>query len=415
MRAMQRLKAFLKSERGNVLAMGAAAIPLLLGSAGYAVDTFQIAVMNRQMQRAADSAAIAGAYAMSQGSGATEEQTYASGAATREIDRKLNKTPALVGTPVIVTGASLGFNRTVRVNLTATPRLPFMAIFTKSTTNITVTATAALVENGRFCMLSLYDGTAPGISVGGDANLNLGCGMASNSTGPNGIESFGSSTVTASPIMARGGLTPGNYAAGTKLQPYSAEQKDPYASIPNPVSPGGCPAKQVNGDETLEPGCYSSLEFKKGTATLKPGTYLIDGGKLDFAAQGKVVGTGVTFVMTGPGGAAGDFEMNAQAEINVSAPLSGTYKDILFFRDRRAANVDIKINGGSSATMVGAMYFPSSDVTFNGNAGFTANCFQLIGRILTFRGGAEINNTPTACTALGGDPDFQLQFVRLVK
>jgi Flp pilus assembly protein TadG len=413
---MQRLKAFLKSERGNVLAMGAAAIPLLLGSAGYAVDTFQIAVMNRQMQRAADSAAIAGAYAMSQGSGATEEQTYASGAATREIDRKLNKTPALVGTPVIVTGASLGFNRTVRVNLTATPRLPFMAIFTKSTTKITATATAALVDNGRFCMLSLYDGTAPGISVGGGADLNLGCGMASNSTGPNGIEAFGNSTVNASPIMARGGLTSSsNYAAGTKLQPYGAEQKDPYAFIPDPVSPGGCPAKQVNADETLEPGCYSSLEFKKGTATLKPGTYLIDGGKLDFGAQGKAVGTGVTFVMTGPGGAAGDFEMNAQAEMNVSAPSSGTYKGILIYRDRRAAPTDIKINGGSDATMTGALYFPSADMTFNGNTGFTAECFQLIGRILTFRGGAEINNDPARCAALGGDADFQLQFVRLVK
>jgi Flp pilus assembly protein TadG len=413
---MQRLRAFFKSERGNVLAMGAAAMPLLLASAGYAVDTFQIAVMNRQMQRAADSAAIAGAYAMSQGSDTATEQTYASGAATREIDRKLNKTPALVGTPVIATGASLGFQRTVRVNLTATPRLPFMAIFTKAPTNITVTATAALVENGRFCMLSLFDGAAPGISVGGGAELNLGCGMASNSTGPNGIEAFGNSSVNASPIMARGGLTSSsNYAAGTQLQPYSAEQKDPYAYIPDPVSPGGCPAKQVNGPEVLEPGCYSSLDIKDGPVTMKPGTYLIDGGDLEFGAKAQVAGVGVTFVMTGPGGAAGDMKMNAQAELNITAPSSGTYKSILFYRDRRAANIDIKINGGSSATMTGAMYFPSSDVTFNGNAGFTANCFQLIGRMLTFRGGAEINNNPAACAVLGGDPDFQLQFVRLVK
>ncbi len=45
MRARQRLKEFLRSERGNVLAMGAAAMPMLLASAGFAVDTIQFSVM----------------------------------------------------------------------------------------------------------------------------------------------------------------------------------------------------------------------------------------------------------------------------------------------------------------------------------------------------------------------------------
>ena len=51
-----------KSKRGNTLAIAAACFPLFLGAAGLATDTIQWTLWKRQLQRAADSAAIAGAY-----------------------------------------------------------------------------------------------------------------------------------------------------------------------------------------------------------------------------------------------------------------------------------------------------------------------------------------------------------------
>jgi hypothetical protein len=104
--------------------------------------------------------------------------------------------------------------------------------------------------------------------------------------------------------------------------------------------------------------------------------------------------------------------MNGQANLNLSAPSSGDYKDVLFYRDRRAGNIDIKINGGSDMTFKGALYFPSSDVTFTGNAGFNATCFQMVGQILTFRGTATINNS---CSDYDKLPTFRLKFIRLVQ
>ena len=44
-------------KRGNALIIAAAALPLLIGSAGLATDTIQWALWKRQLQRAADSAA----------------------------------------------------------------------------------------------------------------------------------------------------------------------------------------------------------------------------------------------------------------------------------------------------------------------------------------------------------------------
>ena len=51
-----------RNQRGNVLIITAAAMPLLVGAAGLATDTIQWVLWKRQLQRAADSAAIAGVY-----------------------------------------------------------------------------------------------------------------------------------------------------------------------------------------------------------------------------------------------------------------------------------------------------------------------------------------------------------------
>src|SRR5690349_2137394 len=59
------LKAFKKlwnDDRGNALILFGASLPLLIGAAGIATDTIQWTLWKRQLQRAADSGAIAGVY-----------------------------------------------------------------------------------------------------------------------------------------------------------------------------------------------------------------------------------------------------------------------------------------------------------------------------------------------------------------
>jgi uncharacterized membrane protein len=60
-----------KDRRGNVLAITAAFLPVMVGAAGLATDTIQWTLWRRQLQRAADSAAIAGVYDRASASGAT--------------------------------------------------------------------------------------------------------------------------------------------------------------------------------------------------------------------------------------------------------------------------------------------------------------------------------------------------------
>jgi Flp pilus assembly protein TadG len=61
------LKKLLRDRRGNALIIAGAALPLIIGAAGLATDTVQWALWKRQLQRAADSAALAGVYGEAQG------------------------------------------------------------------------------------------------------------------------------------------------------------------------------------------------------------------------------------------------------------------------------------------------------------------------------------------------------------
>src|SRR3990170_4820483 len=55
-------KRLLRDRRGNMIVMAAAGLPVVIGAAGLATDTIQWTLWKRQLQRAADSAAMAGVY-----------------------------------------------------------------------------------------------------------------------------------------------------------------------------------------------------------------------------------------------------------------------------------------------------------------------------------------------------------------
>ena len=410
MRALTWLKRLFSSERGNVLVVAAATMPLLIGSAAFAVDTIQIGVWKRQLQRAADSSAIAGAYALS-----LDDDTH--DAVHRDLDK--NTFPLLSREEEIAVGPRLGFHRTVRVTLTATRTPPFMSIFTNAPQTLRADATAALVDDGTFCMVSLYDGEDTGIDVNGNAVVNLSCGMKANCTGDDCVTAGGSSSITAYPIASVGGLDGDstNFVPPTKLQPYSAAPADPLGYLANPSpNPSECTeALDVPSGTTVTltdaDHCYSSITVH-GTLNLPAGrTLTAYNGDIVINAQAQVNGSGVTIVMTGTDGDAGDLQINGGAQLNLSAPSSGDYKGVLMYRDRRASNIEIKINGNADSNLTGALYFPSSDLAYEGNADMDVRCLQMVGQKLKFRGNATITNV---CPTNGGSQAFQQTVVRLV-
>jgi Flp pilus assembly protein TadG len=412
----KRLRRLFQNERGNVLVIGAATMPLLIGAAAFAIDTIQIAVWKRQIQRAADSAAIAGAYAVAAGTD-THDSVH------HDLDN--NRFPTMSEAETITEGPAYGYTKTVRVQITATPSLPFMKVFGVSGTAVRGDATAALVNDGTFCLVSLYDGTSAGIDLGGNADVQLGCGMKTNSVSSSAVTITGSASLKATPIAAVGGIpSSSKYASGTTLQPFSAPQADPLGWVGNPdpymtncssqtLTPSNAAALAASNTVTVAGAkylCVASLDINPNTTVSLSDTVLIvNGGNANL--QGNLSLANGTLIMSGPNGSAGDIQTNAQADINITAPSSGPYKGVAMYRDRRASTITLKVNGGSNSTIQGALYFPTSDLWYNGNAGMNTQCVQIVGRIITFKGGMTIQNN---CDPASGSSAFRQTVVRLV-
>ncbi|AMK22392.1 hypothetical protein K426_07225 [Sphingobium sp. TKS] len=408
----------LRDRTGNVLMMAAASMPILVGAAGLATDTVQWTLWKRQVQRQADSAALAGAYAVAQGFSASDS-------ATSDISRlsliTLSQTPTIENAPTA--GAFAGDARAVRVVLQTSAELPFSKILRVRTPVIYGEATAAVVGSGNYCVVSLEKTSAVGITLQGNATVNLGCGMATNSRASNAVTAGGSSTVTATPVAAVGGLSSSsNYVSPTTLLPYSIPVQDPYASLPTPTASdlSGCNGNanvQPNNSKSITPGCFKNFDVK-GTLNMAPGTYFIDSTTFDIGSQAVVNGTGVTIILTS-GNAANNpsqistVNINGGATLNLTAPTDTTnpYHGVLFYQDRRALDSGTNtINGNASSVLQGAFYFPGQAMSFSGTSGMTTTCVKMVSKRVTFIGNSNIVNQ---CTNTGVDP-ITATMVRLV-
>jgi hypothetical protein len=415
MRLLRWFKAINRDARGNAIVVAAATLPLIIGAAAIGVDTIQVSVARRQLQRSADSAALAGAYALVQ-----EREV----APSVNHDLELNNDVPLSGGPTIqnapASGPYAGNNRAVRVILSTQRPVPFFALFSGATMNLSVEATAAFIYSGQYCVVSLETANVTGITFAGNTTTNLGCGVISNARSSGAVTAGGSAIVTASPIAAVGGVPPSaSYIGTTRLLPYSPPQPDPYAALPQPSVPAACGnelrVQPNDSPTTVQPGCYRGMDIK-GTVTLAPGVYVIDGGTLGFGSQANVTAIGVTFVLTSKTAASdpssiADVSINGGAQLNFSAPTSGTYAGVMMYQDRRAPDGSSQINGNSASSFQGGFYFPGRQLTFNGTTGMQTQCLQLVARRVTFSGNSNIQNN---CPANSGAHAFDATVVRLV-
>ena len=391
------LKKLWRDRRGNALVIAGAALPLIVGSAGLASDTIQWALWKRQIQRMADSGAMAGAYAKVRGNTVDNCSNVASATYTSPVAYDVRKNNHLPQTPVCSatnppsTGGYTADANAVRVTVSMQRALSFSGMFMTAAPNITGTATATIVPGGKYCVVSLESTSATGITATGNADVDLGCGMITNSTSMTAAVATGSSVVNASPIAAVGGIAASNnWSSGTVLQPFTIAQPDPFADVYPPVSTdypsGNCPNLRQNQPSDNMPAssfnsanytaligtsagamCFNDISIS-GTVTFPANSVIvIDGGSLSIGAQAHVSCDGCTFVLTNRSstGSIGNVNINGGANLNLSAPgtdatgIASTYEGILIYQDRRAtdgtsANTQSTINGNATSFLQGA-------------------------------------------------------------
>ena len=405
------LKRLWRDRRGNALVIAGAALPMLIGAAGLATDTIQWTLWKRELQRAADSAAFSGAYALAMGD-------TASPAVNKDLDNNYYfRRPSVAA----VTGARIAltaeptvafptppatYTNAVQVTISMQKRLGFASMFMTATPTITATATAAQVPSDDYCLITLKRHGGAAIKFSGNPTVNLGCGAISDSDTNPSVDTGGTYTLTA-PVVAGVGTLPSSITGVTRLRPHQVPMADPFASQYSTAVPAGMSCTNFqqhtsNGNtspKTLTAGCYTSFAPNGGgNYVMEPGVYYLQNTDMTLNGNDVISGTGVTIIFTGdtPGGP----KMNGNATVNLSAPTTGPYAKMLFIQAANAATENgSNINGTAGSSFDGTMYFPKGQLTFNGTSGAMTKCAMVVAYTAIFGGNTNLQNSTTGCTA----------------
>jgi Flp pilus assembly protein TadG len=433
-------------EAGQVLALTAVSLVVLLLAAGLAIDVGFLRFQKRRIQNAADAAAIAGA----------AETPYPNPSNNVGIaainDSNLNgfKDTSLGGTANVTVqcatlitatfGACSSNTPFVQVTVAQQQPLFFMSII-PSVVKPTISAQATgYLGNGTTCIYAL----APNIaSVTGSTEamttLNLnGCALISD--GYINVQ-ICENTFSALAIGYIGSATVSGCTASPNPKALATPAGDPLAYLTPPVAPGACTATGpfMASGGTISAGTYPcGIQVTTGAnVTFGAGTYILGNsagvalniggpGPGNSAAGAQVTGTDVTFyiasgqvlictVATGPinsntgcANAAGGV-----TSVNLTAPTAGPYAGILFYQDPNdssnnpigpgtASIIGNDVNGTGTTTLEGVFYFPTAQLNLaeitnqaNPTTGYNAvvaNVVSLIGTINFGDGSDDYSN-----------------------
>ena len=248
------------------------------------------------------------------------------------------------------------------------------------------TAQRALSLTGSACAQatgSLYVNSSASTALG---QSGPGCGRAAAVTAGGSIYVVGGSSA--------GCCSP------TPIAP-DAPVADPLNPIALPVFSGSgwtaggvtLPARTVSGT-TLQPGVYTGgIALTRGSYTLLPGIYVLDGGGFTVTGTATVSGSGV-FIdneMHGKVAACGSLTISGSATVTLSAPISGPYAQIALAQDRSCTSITA-ISGNSTVSVDGAIYTPGAAFTVTGNSSVTSPGHGLlVARTVQIGGQASIS------------------------
>ncbi len=440
------------------------AVPVIAGTVAVGVETGQLYRVKRQMQSAADAAALAGTVDSVNGKTGSitgdaryEAQRNGFTNGVNSVVVTVNSPPTSgpnVATPnaveVIITksqGFSLGavlLNFMGQTSNGFTMRARSVAA-TGSTSN-TVTSTGPVTTStttAEGCIIALTPNNEQGISITSFNNFGSDCSIMSNGsatgTGSSAsitMSSFNNATLHSSDasnparVWTRGSFSKSsynNFTADSILQNQTSTITDPYAGLGTPVPTGTTYTSYVEppgNNLTLGPGSYvGGLSVtSKSNVYFTPGDYYIVNGDLIIRSDNNVscpsctATNGVTFILTQNSGSNSDIggvSITSMNNVSLNAGTANTYAGVLFYQDRRApaGTMDatskiFTVASLNNSTLSGAVYFPQNAINISSinNIGGspTTGCTIWIGRYIKFS--SYNNNYKGGCSTYGTKP-----------
>lgn len=406
-----------KSASGQVLVVTLLAMPFIFGILGLAVDVGYLQHLKRQMQTAADSAALAGAAEIpyvgvdagvtiiSAAQASAQSNGYPPSAVTVNNPPSLGPNTAQGTCPV---GNGTVPSCFVEVIISQSEPTYFSAIF--GLTRITVRARAvADVKSAQGCIYAM-DPSGTGLRMNGNNTLTASCGVVIESRGNRALVANGTNTVTTQ-YVAVAGSAKIDGSNDFSPQPVTgvAPTPDPLSYLTPPTVSTACTPSgtiTVTASGTVNSAGCSSVRINANNlnVTLSPGNW----GNVSIGGSGDTVSLGAgqygAVSVNGSGGSAtfnpGQFASIAGTGSVVETFNSGTYviasgdfspdgaagssgSGVTFYMGPNAGTLDF--NGGNSSNFTaptsgsytGILLYQdpgdTSGLTLNGNSSAVFN------------------------------------------
>jgi Flp pilus assembly protein TadG len=373
----------IKDESGQALIMVALSLTCILGFVGFATDVGVLLHAKRNLQIAADAAALAGAnWIRVKGAGAAEITAAAKAASAQNgFTDGVNGTTVTPSYPA-ADGPHAGKLGYAEAIVTQTQPTFFMRLFSFSSVPVSARAVAFNGANTNTACLDAINGSLPDtINLQGHFNVEApNCQVIDNSRSQSALNFTGNAgSLTAGSVGVVGGVA--GFATDSNPIPVKVPQSsDPLANTVKNLTaadwgtcsspPSGSTWGSANGGIT----CYSGNNSIGNTVTMLPGVYVFTG-TLGLQGHGNLNGTGVTIYLAAPNGSmdmggAGNATLGA-----LSAPKgdpTNPWNNILIYEEP-ADTHPVNMEGTPISTLSGIIYLPSAMLELGGNGSLSQN------------------------------------------
>jgi Putative Flp pilus-assembly TadE/G-like len=409
-------------ERGQAIILAIVALNLfLMGALGLGIDGAEIFAHRQMAQAAADAAAQAAIMSIKNGTNSTSAHPFSTAASftctvpPAALDLRTpcvyaqyngfgtSTDSVIVSFPATLVGVSLAAVTTpaVTVIVQRVLKTSFLRFLGVTSSTIKARASAGLESTvPPTCLYVLDPAASNAFSASNGATVNMNCGVYVDSSSGTAASVVGGAVVTASAASVVGGSSVNNggsitpaFTTGTPVT------SDPFASLPTPAV-GACTQTNYNpgfGSWTLNPGVYcGGIVISNGaTAVFNPGTYIIKGGGMTFGGGTTSTGSGVMFYLTGTNATYASVNIANGVNVTFSAETSGSYLGVLFYQDRSITSASNAVfAGGSTSSLTGSLYFPTTGVNFSNGASGSGNT-AIVADQVSFTGGANLKYDST--------------------
>lgn len=227
-----------RSKSGNAAILVALGMPALMGGAGLAVDTAQWYLWQRELQYAADQAAIAGAWARGNGDTGSAYITRA--------EQEFGDNLSIIADNGATHATTLadydgGTQNSVLVSAEVVADLPFASFVMGNSTTIRVTSQATFEVANEFeaCLLALDRNAEGAVTFNGGPVVNSNCGLGAISTANGAIEIKGNSGTYNVGSISTGGTVIDRHDgfAGSTITENDNSLFDPFENLTPPDNP----------------------------------------------------------------------------------------------------------------------------------------------------------------------------------